>query len=282
MSSRKPWQKTLYGNEGYPDNYTDPTFLKDLQKNKNITAVTFSEAVRGASKLNNEISCVTAFLIIFHQMYMDIGSPDQILIYSTAITVCGYWMYVWKLNKFRAIGDDLKTVIGVLVFGYIFSPMLHTLTNSISTDTIFSTTFFVMFLHLVFFDYGLSDVVISKAISLNAAIFGSICLASRLATSFHAFTLLVVAMEFFVLLPIWMKTFWSLYWLAFLSLVCTYFLATISTTILVIYIFALIFINFICPYIFVYQQKYKNNIHGPWDEAIVKDLDLLTHLSKQK
>uniref|UniRef100_A0A1A9VIS0 Uncharacterized protein n=2 Tax=Glossina TaxID=44049 RepID=A0A1A9VIS0_GLOAU len=114
-TKRKPWRKNLYENSDYEDNYTDPSFLKDLKTNLHVRFFTLGEAIQ----------------------------------------------------------------------------VLHTLTYAISTDTIFSMTFFVMVLNLVFCDYGLSVAMVSKAISLNAAIFGSICLASRLPTSYHAFVLLV-------------------------------------------------------------------------------------------
>lgn len=272
---RPPWKKILYGNSGYPDNYTDPTFLKELQKNINIKPVTITAAIRGVSKLNAQISCVTIFLIIFYGLFINAITPNQILCYSTIATIFGYILYMQTGHRTNLLHEDTKTVLSVLVFGYLFSPLLHTLTDSISTDTIFTMTFVVLIIHLVFFDYGLPAFIISKAISLNAAIFGSICLASRLATSFQAFTLLVVSAEFFALLPIFMKTFWTPWLMLPLAGICILFLYELSVSVFVIYILIVIFINFICPYVFVYQQKYKNNIHGPWDEAIVKDLDLI-------
>lgn len=272
---RLPWQKILYGNSGYPDNYTDPSFLKELQKNKNITPISFTTAIRGVSKLNAQLSCVTIFLIIFYALFVDAIRPNTIVLCSTIATFAGYLLYSMQTGaRTKALSEDVKTVLSVLVFGYIFSPLLHTLTDSISTDTIFTMTFVVLIVHLVFFDYGLPAFIISKAISLNAAIFGSICLASRLATSFHAFTLLVVSAEFFALLPILMKAFWSPWLVVPLAAICMQCLYALSVSVFVTYIVIGIFIQFVCPYVFVYQQKYKNNIHGPWDEAIVKDLDL--------
>lgn len=274
---RLPWQKILYGNSGYPDNYTDPSFLKELQKNKNIKPISFTTAIRGVSKLNAQLSCVTIFLIIFYGMFEDSITPNTILLGSTSATFIGYLLYTQICSGAPAtntLSDDVKTVLSVLVFGYIFSPLLHTLTDSISTDTIFTMTFVVMLVHLVFFDYGLPAFIISKAISLNAAIFGSICLASRLATSFHAFTLLVVSAEFFALLPIFLKVIWSPWLVVPLAAICMHCLYALSVSVFVTYIVIGIFIQFVCPYVFVYQQKCKNNIHGPWDEAIVKDLDL--------
>jgi len=43
---------------------------------------------------------------------------------------------------------------------------------------------------------------VSQSLSLNAAIFASVCLASRLPTMWHAFTTVTVAVEIFVLWPV--------------------------------------------------------------------------------
>lgn len=273
---REPWQKILYGNKGYADNYTDPSFLKDLQKNKNVKIFKFKEAFLGITKFNYQISTVTAFLLTFHGMYVERIEPNSILMYSTLATMFGYCIYIWQQFSMTTLIDDSKTVLSVLVFGYISSPLLHTLTHSISTDTIFTMTFFVMFIHLIFFDYGVPAFMVSKAISLNAAIFGAICLSSRLSSSFHAFTLLIVSSEFFALLPLFMERFWSPMWMLLIGAMCSYFLLTISLSLWLTYGVISFFVNFICPYVFVDQQKYKNNIHGPWDEAIVKeDLEVM-------
>lgn len=299
----KPWKKNLYENLGYEDNYTDPSFLKDLQKNKNVKYIRLQEAIFGATKLTQQISSIVLFLIIFYFMYINYISPQIILLYSLICMIVGYILYNTfyyitnknsidnnnyddnNNNKHRIINskiifDDSKMVLSVLFFGYILSPLLHSLTNSISSDTIFKTTFFVMLLHIIFFDYGVTAAyMVSKAISLNSAIFGSICLASRLATSFHAFTLLVVSAEFFALLPIVLKMCNTSIFIFPLGMLCSYFLYKISISLLITYVIIIIFINIICPIIFVVTQKYKNNIHGPWDEAIVKDLDLNSNIN---
>ncbi|XP_037040620.1 phosphatidylinositol N-acetylglucosaminyltransferase subunit C [Bradysia coprophila] len=268
---RVPWKKVLYGNKGYPDNYTDPSFLKELQKNKNVKIFEFTEAFLGITKLNYQLSTVTAFLLIFHAMYNEHIEPNVVLIYSSMATLLGYILYIRKEFSLRAFSDHIKTVLSVIVFGYISSPLLHTLTQSISTDTIFTMTFFVMFIHLIFFDYGVPAFMVSTAISFNAAIFGAICLSSRLSSSFHAFTLLIVSSEFFALLPLFMERFWSPLWMLMIAILSSYFLLNLSLSLWLTYILISFFVNIICPYVFVDQQKHKNNIHGPWDEAIVKE-----------
>lgn len=268
---RKIWKKVLYGNEDYPDNYTDPTFLKDLRTNLNVRFYTLIEVVKGVTILNNQISSITGFLIIFYSMYNESCSPTTILWPSFLTTILGYIYFRRRQLTLAITAEDSKTLLTVLLFGYLFAPILHTLTDAVSTDTIFSMTFFVFFLNVIFCDYGLSVAMVSKTISLNAAIFGSICLASRLSTSYHAFVLLVEAAIFFVLYPIVTKEYWRPSMLIPIFLICCYCLYYISTNVLLIYVFVVIFVNIVCPCIFVVHQRYKHNIHGPWDEAIVEE-----------
>ncbi|XP_019536731.2 phosphatidylinositol N-acetylglucosaminyltransferase subunit C [Aedes albopictus] len=269
--SRKPWRKNLYENADYEDNYTDPSFLQELRTNSNLQTYTFYESFLGASRLSQQISIVTTFLIVFHYLYTDAVSPQNILLKALAGTIVGYLIYAGRHLRLSHVVEDSKTALAVLVFGYIFSPLLHTLSDSISTDTIFSMTFFVLVLHLIFFDYGVSAAIVSKAISLNAAIFGAICLASRLSSSFHAFVLLEVAAAYFALGPILLAKIFSLPLLAGTIAVCLYFLLSMSMAIFWTYACILLFVNLFCPWLFVRLQRHKNNIHGPWDEAIVGD-----------
>ncbi|EAA11640.3 AGAP005923-PA [Anopheles gambiae str. PEST] len=270
-TSRKPWKKNLYENADYEDNYTDPSFLKDMQTNRNLKTYVPAEAFVGATRLSQQICVVTAFLIVFHHLYMERIGAKQIFCQSAIGTTVGYFIYAGRDIQLAKFVEDSKTAFAVLVFGFIFSPLLHTLTNSISTDTIFSMTFFVLVLHLIFFDYGVSAALVSKAISLNAAIFGSICLASRLSSSLHAFVLLEVAAVFFALGPFLVRKLYSVQLLVASIAVCCFFLYTISHIVLYTYISTLAFVNLFCPWLFVRLQKYKNNINGPWDEAIVAE-----------
>ncbi|XP_058838287.1 phosphatidylinositol N-acetylglucosaminyltransferase subunit C-like [Topomyia yanbarensis] len=270
-NQRKPWKKNLYENSDYEDNYTDPSFLQELKTNQNLRTYTFYEAFLGASRLSQQIANVTTFLIVFYYLYTEGVSPQNILGKASVGTIIGYFIYTGRNLRLSSIIEDSKTAIAVLVFGYIFSPLLHTLTDSVSTDTIFSTTFLMLALHLIFFDYGVSAAIVSKAISLNAAIFGSICLASRLSSSFHAFVLLEVAAVYFALGPILVARIFSFPLLLATIAVCFYLLLKISLTIFWTYSCVLVFVNLFCPFLFVRLQRHKNNINGPWDEAIVND-----------
>lgn len=268
---KKPWKKNLYENQEYEDNYTDASFLKDLKKNYNLQEYKLIDCIKGITIVNQEISVVTLFIIIFYYLYENIVQPQKLLFASFALTSTGYLIYIVSdSNRLKNVIEDFKTVVVVLLFGYLFSPLLHTLTDSISTDTIFSTTFIILFFHLLLHNYGIDGFLVSKTISLNCGIFASICLASRLSTPFHAFVLLVISVEIFVLKPLLFEKIWRPAMLLPIIAITIYYLIEISHLILIIYVTTLFFINFICPLIFQRLHNHKSIIQGPWDEALIE------------
>lgn len=281
---RKPWQKILYGNRGYSDNYTDPMFLKDLQKNINVEIFKYSETVLGAMRLTHRLSLIVVFLLVYHNLYVRPSyiPVEKLLFVVFNICCIGYITFLlWNGPRscggyLGTIREDAKTVACVLVFGFILSPMLHTLTKSISTDTIYTITFFVFLLHVMCYDYGMPAALVSRAISLNAAIFGTICLASRLETSFDAFVLLIASFILFAVYPHLLRLLesnskyylWLVPVILFVSISCLGLLI-ISPILFFINLMVMVFCSLIFPFIFCYAQQFKNNIHGPWDEAVV-------------
>ena len=57
-----------------------------------------------------------------------------------------------------------------------------------------------------------------------------------------------------------------------LFLTATTLFTQISMAIVVIYILGMAFLTFVCPFWLIWIQRYKNEIHGPWDEARPKIL----------
>lgn len=279
---KKPWQKNLYGNLDYPDNYTDKTFLEELRTNIDNNAVTVTKCMRGATVVTEEISMVTLFVLIFTYLHNQWIEPKVIFSNLSALAVLGFFYYRlnFKESLKTTVREDIRTLLIFLVFGYIFSPVLHTLTDTVSTDTIYSMSFLMMCTHLIFFDYGVSVAIVSNSLSLNAAIFSSICLASRLASPYHAFVLMTVAVECFVLYPVLKtKLHDNLLTKFILVILTTYLLHQVSPTMCILFSLLLLFINCLCPYLFVRWQRHKENIYGPWDEAIVQDVDNINQIS---
>lgn len=281
QSPRHSHKKILYEKGEYPDNYTDDTtFLCDLRKNVEFKEVSLFEAIRGASYLTQQICTVVAFVLIYVYLYNGWIDAQFLFYCSSATTICGYVMYktFYSTEIREKLGNDLRTALIFIVFGNLFSPVLHTLTDTVSTDTIYTMTFLMMFIHLVCFDYGVSAAVVSKSLSLNAAVFASVCLASRLPSAYHAFVFISVAIKCFVLFPLIRSKIENPILIASVfGIAVVYVLFFISIILTVLFVLLLIFVNFICPVMFVQYQKYKDNIYGPWDEAVVDDTNHLIY-----
>ncbi|KAJ9589028.1 hypothetical protein L9F63_017672 [Diploptera punctata] len=278
MQKQKKWKKNLYENVGYPDNYTDKTFLEELKKNVHAKEISPLNAVLGAGLVTQEICIVVLFVVIYVYLLNVWVEPETMFVQSSLVAAIGYLTYrivLTNKNYYNVLIKDFRTVLIFVAFGYVLSPILKTLTDTISTDTIYAMTSFMMMIHLIFFDYGVSAAIVSSSLSLNAAIFGSVCLASRLASPFHAFVLLTNAVECFVLLPILLsKGKGSILVLAVMISVAIYALWTVSLTMTILFICVSIFVTVLCPIWFLRWQNYKENIYGPWDEAIVHDTEM--------
>ncbi|KAK4877382.1 hypothetical protein RN001_009888 [Aquatica leii] len=274
--TRKPWRKNLYENQEYPDNYTDNSFLQELKVNVHFKPITFRDGALGATLVVHELCTITAFVLIYVYLYNEWIDPNYIFYWTSSVTMLGFAIYRIKFStgEKHMFGHDLQTVLIFLVFGQLFSPVLYTLTDTISTDTIYTMTFLMMLVHLIFFDYGVSAAIVSNSLSLSAAVFASICLSSRLTSPYQAFILMTVSIKCFVLFPLLrnkIKKSFSLT-IIFVTLV-GYFLLTVSVLMTFIFIFTVVFLNVVCPFLFTKYQEYKDNIYGPWDEAIVQTID---------
>lgn len=278
----EPWEKVLYKNQKYPDNYTDKhTFLRDLKTNIDFKEVTCKEAFLGGNLLVQEICTVVGFALVYVYLFNEWIEPNMIFFSFNCLTFIGFLLHKFNSKSafFNTITDDLSTVLIYVVFGHLFSPVLYTLTDTISTDTIYTMTVVMLIVHLIFFDYGVSAAIVSNSLSLSAAIFASICLASRLSSAHHAFILITIAIEFFVLFPhLRTSPTFSLPITLVLAICVMYFLWLLSGFVMIIFLITILFVNVVCPLMFVCYQKYRNNIYGPWDEAVVEDADSVLSL----
>lgn len=111
-------------------------------------------------------------------------------------------------------------------------------------------------------------------VSLNAAIFASLLMASRMRSHSHAFVIIAFAVELFALFPIMAHHLKRRSRIGSLLLVVTLFglstllLHPLSRVVTYIYAATIAFTTFISPFCLQWIQRYKNEIHGPWDEAV--------------
>ncbi len=111
------------------------------------------------------------FIILFIHLDNENLHPKNILIVNALIGIMGLFLYrrhiSFKLCKqisfekkkdysdsFILVQENFKTLAIFLSFGSLVSPVVFTLTKTISTDTIYAMSTLMMLTHLIFYDYG--------------------------------------------------------------------------------------------------------------------------------
>ena len=179
---------------------------------------------------------------------------------------------------------DLKNALIFITFTYGSSPVLKTLTESVSTDPIYAMSVFMLLGCLIFFDYGANAAIVSSTLSLNMATFASVCLASCLPRSLHAFIMLTFAIQIFALWPMLQKKLKACTPRSYMGVTLLFAfsalggLLSISAVGAILFALLLVSISCLCPFYLTRLQLFKENIHGPWDEAEIKE-DLSRFLS---
>ncbi|KAI8093907.1 phosphatidylinositol N-acetylglucosaminyltransferase subunit C [Halteromyces radiatus] len=272
-----PWRKLLWVKQNYPDNYVDDTFLDELQKNVNVREYDYWTMVYQSGIITQHISSIVIFIAIFINLQLSALSGRQLIWIGSSFTGLGYlfWNMIVKNHAFKR-----KHVLKSAVFFFStllgLSPILKTLTSQTSHDTIWAMTVYCFLANVLSHDYAAESrtrVKIPGSLSTNAAIFASVLLASRLDTNLDVFGLLSFAVEWFALFPIFRRYLQdlnpklSIALTILMQFLCVILFIQISKAVVILYLLGFCFLTFVCPYWLIFIQKYKNEIHGPWDEA---------------
>ncbi|OLY78120.1 Phosphatidylinositol N-acetylglucosaminyltransferase GPI2 subunit [Smittium mucronatum] len=282
-SPEKPqWQKKLYIKQDYPDDYVDKTFLIELQKNANVRIYDYWLVVSESIVVTQHLSSIIIFIAFFIYLYRD--NISNYFLVNTSLVMLLLGSLLWdgilsKLNPPQPLILNMKMVRSVVNFAlilYFLSPVLRTLTEDTSSDTIWALTVVFFILNLTFHDYSTNNLTrISSigSISMNAAVLACVLLASRLKTNNSVFAFLVFALIWFALFPLLRRLLiltsrpYSIILTIVLAVTGTVAFFPISKAVSLLHFSLSFFITFICPIWLIWIQRYKNEIHGPWDEA---------------
>lgn len=284
------WQKVLYERQPFPDNYVDRRFLEELRKNIYARKYRYWAVVFESSVVVQQLCSVCVFVVIW--WYMDEGllAPQWLFGTGLASSLIGYILFdlvdggEGRRRSGRTRWADLKSALVFITFTYGFSPILKTLTESVSTDTVYAMSVFMLLGHLIFFDYGANAAIVSSTLSLNMAIFASVCLASRLPRTLHAFIMVTFAIQIFALWPMLQKKLKARTPCSYMGVPLFFAfsalrgLQSISALGAILLALPLVSISCLCYFYLIRLQLFKENIHGPWDEAEIKE-DLSRFLS---
>ncbi|PWY98138.1 phosphatidylinositol N-acetylglucosaminyltransferase [Testicularia cyperi] len=277
------WSKVLWRKQAFPDNHVPETFLQDLRTNTELRLASLYELVVLSMPISQQLLSVILFVGLFVHLLTGSIGPQTVLV-GTA-----------------AQGTSLGLVILCLVILAI-SPVLRTLTESTTSDSIWALSAFLFLLNLALADYSstpirapepaspsTSSTTLSQTLSLNAAICASVVLASRLQTNIEVFALLILAIVLFGLFPIFRRHLSTtiaarttatttqskfhpsdlvnslilcILYIAAVSVMWPISIATVALTTA-----STLFLSAVSPAWIKWAQTWKYEIKGPWDPA---------------
>lgn len=291
-----PWRKLLYIQQPYPDNYTDQSFLSQLKRNSTVSRYSYLQLIRDFSLISFHVTTLTISYIVFFGIYQynwDATVPASI---GTLVSLI---LYVWYTEfeglKAERLGG-FKSAIFIMVALLTLSPVLKSLSESTSSDSIWSLSVWLSVGNLVFMEYKF-DLNVEKEkdtkkvskkktsskkdikfanplLPTNILIANIIVLASRLTTTSQVFSFILFSFQLHSLFPIfdlWLRyNFIQLHWILQITVtsITTVIVWSMTGTMVVcLWLFGHFAVACIGPWYFLMLQKYKDELQGPWDTA---------------
>lgn len=281
-SKQHSWKKVLYETHQYDDNYTHSTFLSLLRKNESLHLYTWAEAALPLCSITSEIASTLLYIAVFAFLDEGLISPRQIVwisvIFVVTFLLLQFVTHVKETLKCYEVTvlHILSSGIVLLISGYMFTPIVKSLTETVSTDTIYAMVAIMLLVHVLFQEYFPSSLKFYSCLSLNSSIFAAVCLASRLATEEHTFVFTTFAFQIFICVSFFRVIIQDcpavfVCFTGLLSVLVILTLAYLRPACVPLFILVCGFINLYCPRMYVKCQRYKESIHGPWDEAVIKE-----------
>lgn len=277
---RKPWKRILYEKQHYRDNYVDPIkfldqLIVELPPNSRIS---YASLFFSSSVIAQQFTVVSFFLAVYKFLLIDESHFYAIAALDIVLLVVGYIVQFLLDEGKLMLTRSLHTTLLFGVYLRITAPVLRTLTSSFSEDTIHALAITFSTIHLVFHDYAYVSSTtgsFSGTVSLSAAMFTAIILASRLSNVEVVVAFLLLAVIFFALFPDTarlvknksQRLFLLLTGLQWLGASITLFY--LDKTLLVAYEVGMFCLWLLGPYLYYHMQVYKKSMRGPWDIAEV-------------
>ena len=281
MPAHPAWRPILYEQQPFPDNYVDHSFLASVLSTP-VERLDVLSLTKDSAIVTQQVSTVGLFCTLYYLVYNGQLSAMRLIVLDTGLLLMGWSLHhkaqQWPPNAATLRSDARKLV---LLVGWLLSlsPVLATLTQTWSDDTICALVLLLFSTHIALYDYAYASNHSERfegTLSMNAAVFASVLLAARLPSIPHVFAIMALSMQAFVLLPAQ----WRLITQSLSSpqhLCVSTLLVLLTATVLLIvlkpllaisYLLAIFTISVLCPWLLVHLQQSKRDISGPWDAAV--------------
>ncbi|SJX64603.1 uncharacterized protein SRS1_15420 [Sporisorium reilianum f. sp. reilianum] len=278
----------LWRKQPFADDFVPPSFLSDLRTNSQVVLPTLSELVHASLRISTRFLCVCLFALLF--VHLHLGTIDaEMLLLAALVTFVVLTLFTSASGTAReggsgrrkAVGGVLSKTIMALVLLAV-SPVLRTLTESTTSDSIWALAVALFALHLALADYSATKPKqLSATLSFNAALSASVVLASRLHTDTECFALLVLAVLLFAPTPnphdAGTQTSrsskgqvlrFSAVYVACMGAAALCGGGEAWWWMVVAWMNVVVgFVSVVCPCWIVWAQRWKMEIKGPWDPA---------------
>lgn len=172
---------------------------------------------------------------------------------------------------------------------HALSPVLRTLSEATTSDSIWALAAVLFGCHLFLADYSMQPTarsLLSATLSLNLAMCASVVLSSRLNWDMDVFALLLTALQLFAIFPLLRQRIYVAFGamapsgaeipravvpltVAFVGVsVCAFYPLSRAVS-LVLIPGSIVFITVLCPLWMRRAQRWKHEMRGPWDEAVL-------------
>lgn len=282
-----PFRRVLWLKQPYRDNYQSRSLINHLHSNKSLIRSHhhYSTLVLSSLPLSSHLSSITIFIGLFLHLQNHQIDPQFLIWVNLSTGLFGYIVYERakpdrELNRIHTLRSTIILIIIIL----LLSPVLKTLTLSTSSDSIYALTTILISINILLADYPHQitnpnvDVSFVSALSLNAAIFASVLLGSRLDSNAGIFSLTIFALQWFALFPIMRRdmirkhpgsNLRPIVLNVSLGFIAASVIAPISGLALALYTLIVpIGTCLVLPAIYSFVQRYKKDLRGPWDCAI--------------
>lgn len=178
----------------------------------------------------------------------------------------------------------LWSSLRLLVFSYILTPVLVSLANPISSDTLAIASALLLLLHVLTYDFfSRSPSRIHHPTSVSCGVLASLLLSSRMPSSLHAFACITAGLTLFAVFPhaVLLLPSRGHTYLAVVLPIASVVLFRVNSMASQFFprawmMLALVYVvvSMVAPVLFWRIQRWKHVFHGQWTEAIVEEAHL--------
>lgn len=254
------FEKVLWRTQPYADNHVPASFLSELRTNSDIARPSVWVLVLASLRVSTALLRVAVFAIVYTHLLSRRVDAELVL---GAILVCGAVGAVVRRGREPALASVLGKMVVALVLLAV-SPVLRTLTEATTSDTIWALAAMLFTAHLVLADYAGGSGKLQDTLSFNAAISASVVLASRLDDDVQSFSVLALAITLFA--PQQHAPRDATRVVHFVAFYCAVLVGGWGTVVVWVTL-AVGFVSLVCPVWMRYAQAWKMEIKGPWDPA---------------